>query len=201
MIAEEGGFGPDIITGSDAYTDGTDTVISLDGSPPPVPILPTTPPQSPTGVAAQEQDQLSQTDQNNVTALVCAEACTSSKAGQEAVTSAILNRANSGEKQYVAPGKDVNVTNVVESGQFQGIKLPTYKQALAGKLNNSPGFKSAQAAVADVLKNGVTTNATFIFNGKSPPPNNTWMGRAVQSGRLAPATPAKVGDWYLYVPQ
>ncbi|MHB8486277.1 MAG: RHS repeat-associated core domain-containing protein [Candidatus Acidiferrales bacterium] len=56
MIAEEGGFGPDIITGSDAYTDGTDTVISLDGSPPPVPILPTTPPQSPTGVAAQQQN-------------------------------------------------------------------------------------------------------------------------------------------------
>jgi len=55
MIAEEGGFGPDIITGSDAYTDGTDTVISLDGSPPPVPILPTTPPQSPTGVTAQQQ--------------------------------------------------------------------------------------------------------------------------------------------------
>jgi RHS repeat-associated protein len=147
-----------------------------------------------------QRNQLSQTEQNKVTALVCAEACTSKKSGQEAVTSAIINRVNSGDNQYVAPGKDVNVSNVVESGQFQGIKLPTYTQAIKGELNNSPNFKSVQAAVADVLKNGVTTNATFIYHGISPPPSTTWMGRGVKSGNLLPATPAKIDNWYLYVP-
>ena len=153
------------------------------------------------GTTTNQANMLTNTTQSQVVALVCAEACTSTKAGQEAVTSAILNRANSGEKQYVAPDKTVNVTNVVESGQFQGIKLPIYKQALAGKLNNTAGFKSAQAAVGHVLKHGVTTNATFIFHGKSPPPSNTWMGRAVRNKTLVPATPAKVDDWWLYVPR
>jgi hypothetical protein len=168
----------------------------------PVPQQATTPSQNPTDAQAQQQNTLTPAEQNKLTALVCAEACTSSKAGQEAVTSAILNRANGGERQYVAHGKTVNVTNVVESGQFQGYSTSAksvYQKALAGTLNNTPGFKSTQAAVADVLKNGVTTNATFIFNGKSPP-STGWFGRAVQNGTLVPATPAKVDDWYLYVP-
>lgn len=56
MIADPGGsLSPDMETGSDAFTDGTTTVIT-DGTPPPEPQQPTTPPQSPTSVTAQQQN-------------------------------------------------------------------------------------------------------------------------------------------------
>jgi RHS repeat-associated protein len=151
----------------------------------------------------KNQNPITQQDQKKVAALVCAESCTTTKNEQKAVASAILNRANSGDKQYVGKGQDVNVTNVVQSGQFQGYSTnasSTYQQALAGKLDEQPGFQSAQGAVADVMTNGATTNATFVYYGNSPP-SSGWMGNAVQTGNLVPATPAQVGNWYLYVPK
>jgi len=166
---------------------------------------PTPPPAQPQqpNQAQSRAAQLSQDEQNKVVALVCAESCTTSKDEQKAVASAIINRANSNDKQYVASGQEVNVTNVVESGQFQAYsteKSSTYQQALSGNLDKQSSYQSARDAVADVLKNGVTTNATFIYYGNSPP-SSGWMGKAVQNGTLVSATPASVGDWYLYVPK
>lgn len=57
MIADPGGsLSPDMATVSDFFSEGTGT-ISANDTPPPVPQQPTTTPQSPTGVAAQQQNQ------------------------------------------------------------------------------------------------------------------------------------------------
>ena len=59
MIADPGGsLSPDMVTGSDFLSEGTGT-ISANSTPPPEPQQPTATPQSPTGVAAQQQSTAS----------------------------------------------------------------------------------------------------------------------------------------------
>ena len=114
-------------------------------------------------------------------------------AEHEAIVSVIVNRAESGQHQYVAPNQAVNVTNVINAPrQFQGVGGNNYNTF--GNQQNQ-GSQNARQAAATVARNGPTNRATaFIAQRRAP------TARQVRAlGHVQPA--GHVGDVWLYEPR
>ncbi len=114
-------------------------------------------------------------------------------AEHEAVISVILNRAESGERQYVQRGQDVTVNNVIHAPrQFQGVG-GGQERNFAGMTDQ--GAQNARTAAANVAQNGPTTNATFFLATGGTEP------RADQVRRLGNVhAVGRVGNIFLYAP-
>ena len=103
-----------------------------------------------------------------------AEGTDATQAEHEAMISAMVNRANSGDRQYVNHGQAVNFDNVMEARapnglhQFQGYHGDRYNDHFNGRVNNQ-GASNATAAAANISRNGPTNNGTFyIFQAEEP---------------------------------
>lgn len=105
----------------------------------------------------------------------------------------IVNRANSGDKQYVQKGRDVNIHNVVrDTKQLQGYGSTNYNNFQTGSPRvSAPTRAVVGSAVDSVFKSGPTTNATFFI---AKPGGAAPNAHTVQNlGNIKPANPARVG--------
>jgi hypothetical protein len=144
--------------------------------------------------AQKQQISVTPGQQKKMVAVVYSEKTTATVKEAEAIGSVILNRANSGDKQYVEKGKDVNIDNVITKTQFLGVDSDLYKAVIKGTV--AP--QAAETGVANVVKGGATTDGTFfILNPGGKTPTSDQVGRL---GDVTPATPAQAGDVYLYIP-
>ena len=134
-----------------------------------------------------------------VEAEVYGEKSNATTAGYEAMTSVIINRANSGDRQYVNSGKAVNLNNVLErKGAFQARGTRPYNAFLRGRASQS-SLSSVRSAVTHIIENGPTTNATFFIanpHGRSPT-----AAQVHALGNIMPARPPEIDGIYLYVPR
>jgi RHS repeat-associated protein len=150
---------------------------------------------------AQKQKQPQETSvtpeqKKKMIAVVYSEKDTATVKESEAIASTIINRASSGDKQYVDRGEDVNIDNVLtHKPGYKGVNGRQYEEVMTGAVTP----KDAQTGVENVLETGVTTNGTFMVvrpGGAAPTAADL---RAL--GNVTPATPAQIGDVYLYIPK
>lgn len=156
--------------------------------------------QQPQPAQPQPQDRLTPEQRRVAAAQAYAEGTDATQAEHEAMISAMLNRANSGDRQYVNQGRAVNFENVMGAtapngrNQFQGYRGRDYNAHFTGAANNQ-GARNATAAAANISRNGPTNNATFyIATGGQPPTQRQVrnLGNVHQVGQ--------VGRVYLYAP-
>lgn len=124
---------------------------------------------------AQPQPRLTPEQQRIAAAQAYAEGTDATQEEHEAMISAMVNRANSGDRQYVNHGQAVNFENVMGAtapngrNQFQGYRGRDYNAHFTGAANNQ-GARNATAAAANISRNGPTNNATFyIFHRGAEP--------------------------------
>ncbi|MHB1545015.1 MAG: hypothetical protein ACYCVU_10695, partial [Gammaproteobacteria bacterium] len=121
-------------------------------------------------------------------------------AGAEAMASVILNRARSGQAQYVNPGEPVTVLNVLNKTRaFQAMHSSSYNSF--GKLGGPPQIEvnKIMNGINDVIDHGPTTNATFfIANRHGAPP---WRQELRALGIVIPADTPVIDGIYFYVPK
>jgi hypothetical protein len=106
----------------------------------------------------------------------------------------MLNRANSGDRQYVRPGDPVDFAHVTgNQHQFQGLGGRNYRNNLNGHANDQ-GAQNATAAAANINQRGPTNNATFSIVSQRPPTprEERRIGNVHRVGQ--------VGRVYLYAP-
>jgi len=148
----------------------------------------------------QNQNQLTPGQQRLVGALAYSETTTGTQAEQEAIISVVVNRADSGDRQYVNRGQAVNVENVANAtapnGQreFQGVGGRNFNAFLNGPPNN-PGARNAAAAAANISQHGPTNHATafLVTRGQAPTQRQVHnLGHVHFVGR--------VGNVFLYAP-
>jgi RHS repeat-associated protein len=150
-----------------------------------------------TNANGADQDKAQQ--QKEVGAEVYAEKTNGTADEYKAMASVIVNRANSGEQQYVQKGEDVNIHNVVsDKQQLQAYGSTNYNNFYNGSPRVSKAARATvEGAVGDVFKNGATTKATFfIANQGGAAPTRAQIHAL---GSVVPASPATVGGVYLYV--
>jgi len=151
-------------------------------------------PQAPQQPAAQPQQQHLSAPQQQAAALVAySETTVGSVEEHQAIISVIVNRTESGDRQYVNHGRPVTVENVIHAnGQFQGVNG---RNAQRFPRTHNAGAENARTAAANVSQNGPTNHAThFLVTGGREP-----TAREVR--RLGNVHFAeRVGNVFLYEP-
>lgn len=145
--------------------------------------------------------KLTAAEVKQLTAMAYSEDTTGSVEENEAVISTAINRAGSGDKSYLnGSGGELNITNVINApNQYQGVGGSNYNKVMDGKVDP----KNATKAVQNVQDNGVSTDGTFPWtlvdkDGKPVAPTAAQQKR--MCGSCIPATPAQVGNTYLFKP-
>jgi RHS repeat-associated protein len=126
--------------------------------------------QQPQPPAAQPQQHqhLTAPQQQAAAAVAYSETTRGSVQEDEAIISVVVNRAESGDHQYVDRGRPVTVQNVIHArGQFQGVNG---RNARHFPNAHNAGAQNARAAAANVSQNGPTNHATaFLVTGGREP--------------------------------
>lgn len=147
---------------------------------------------------------LTQDDINEAAAVAYSENTNGTVEAYEQIISAILNRVRSGNRQFVDPGRQFTVPNVVHSkshgNQFQGVDRPgqegKYYRDFAN--NHTPAAEKARTAAENIAAHGPTHGAKFFVAlrpGQTP--------TAKQSGNLGnhmQQVGSPVGGVFLFEP-
>ncbi|MGH9436353.1 MAG: hypothetical protein ACRD22_00300, partial [Terriglobia bacterium] len=114
----------------------------------------------------------------------------------EAMASVILNRVNSGERQYVAKGMPITVHNVLhDPGQFGAEGNVPNLHFIRGDVNFFRRL-TVMIAVDEVFARGPTTTAMSFI---APPGGGQPTAGDVKAlGNVVPANPPAIGEVYLY---
>jgi RHS repeat-associated protein len=159
------------------------------------------PSQAPAQQQTTSQNQLTPDQQLLSGAVAYSENTRASRAEYEAIISVIVNRADSGDTQFVGHGQTVNVENVVNARapngqyQFNGVNGRQFNAYSQGQANNQ-GARNAAAAAAEISRHGPTNQATFFIatHGRAP------TQREVRNlGNVHPV--GRVGNVFLYAPE
>jgi hypothetical protein len=130
----------------------------------------------------QAQAHLTADERDEAAAVAYSENTSGSVAEHEAIISVLLNRARSGDRQYVNQGQDVNLFNAAHATtrtrtgrdiqEFQGVDDNNYNDFVTGLVprQGAQGARNAQTAAANIAQNGPTTQATSIIvtGGRNP---------------------------------
>lgn len=163
----------------------------------PQPARPQPPPPQP-----PPQERLTEDQRRDAAANSYGELTDGTVEEHEAMISAVLNRANSGDRQYVTPGQAVNFDNVLRATvpgnprlqQFQAFRGVNYRQHHLGQANNQ-GARNATGAAALVSRNGPTNNATFYIPTQGDEPDEQTVRALGNVHRVG-----QVGRVFLYAP-
>jgi hypothetical protein len=141
---------------------------------------------------------------NEAAAVAYSENTTGSLAEHEAIISVILNRARSGERQYVDPDKPITVQNVIHGhARLRGGGLGRYQFQGVGGSNeenfaatNDQGSQNDRSAAENIAAHGPTNRATafIVTDGRAPTP-----GEVSRLGKVQYLQ--RVGNVFLYEPK
>lgn len=148
---------------------------------------------------------LTQDDRDTAAGVAYSENTRATVPEYEAIISVILNRARSGQRQFVDPDQPLTVENVMQAharrrngqrgiNQFQGVGGANQQNFTH---THDPGSQNARSAAENIAAHGPTNRATFfiVTRDGNPPPT-----RQVQNLGRNLAQVGHEGSVYLYAP-
>jgi len=153
--------------------------------------------QPPQGQQQPQRERLTQAEREAVAGVAYSETTGGTVAEHEAIISVILNRVQSGQRQYVNHGQHVNVHNVVHANtrgvpQFQGVGRRNERNFAH---SNDAGAQSARNAAANITQTGPTNHATAFIVTRGGEPTQRQEQNLGNVHRVD-----RVGNVFLYEP-
>src|SRR5215469_9217783 len=153
----------------------------------------------------QADRHLTQQDRDTAAGVAYSENTHATVPEHEAIISVILNRARSGQRQFVDPGQPLTVENVMQAharrrngregtNQFQGVGGDNEQNFVR---THDQGSRNARTAAENIAVHGPTNRATFFIVTRDGNPPST---RQVRNPGRNLAQVGHEGSVYLYAP-